>query len=180
MSDRIDQLLSATPNFSNQRWLRNIVAVIVVIIITVIFAIFSSRTEVIKADLIGDGCAKTDQKGVKCEFIQGEKKLTLRECSEDSPCNQSEYKLGKQKEGQQYILVLSEAFGKSVEVLTIDTESMSQLETRSAFYTEVKDNCKNQKAYTQDCFYFPISEGQVKDITEQNQKYNNFIKEYSR
>jgi hypothetical protein len=180
MSNRIDVALEQTPNKSNQRGLRNIIAVVIVIVFTTIFAIFSPKTEIIKANLEGEGCTKTEQNGVKCELVQGEKRLTLRECLEESPCNQAEYKLGKQKEGKQYILIFSEAFGKSVEVLTIDTESMSQLETRSAFYTEVKDSCKNKDNYTQDCFEFPVSEEQLKDITEQNQKYNNFIKEYSR
>ena len=180
MSNRIDLALEQTPNKSNQRGLRNIVAVVIVIVFTTIFAIFSPKTEIIKANLEGEGCAKTEQNGVKCELVQGEKRLTLRECLEESPCNQAEYKLGKQKEGKQYILIFSEAFGKSIEVSSVNLQDFTQAESQNAFYTEVKDNCKNQKTYTQDCFDFPISEDQLKDIAEQNQKYNNLIKEYSR
>lgn len=180
MSNRIDLALEQTPNKSNQRGLRNIIAVIIVVVFTTIFAVFSPKTEIIKAELQGEGCAKSDKSDIKCELVQGEKKLTLRECSQDLPCNQAEYKLGKQKEGKQYILLLSEAFGKSIEVLSINLQDFTQAESQNAFYTEVKDNCKNKKTYTQDCFDFPISEEQLKDITEQNQKYNNLIKEYSR
>lgn len=177
MSDRIDLPPSTIKNLSNQRTFRNIIAVIIVIVFTSIFAIFSSRTEIIKANLIGEGCGKTELTDVKCELSIGEKKLTLRECSAESPCNQSEYKLGKRKENQQYVALSSEAFGKSVEILAIDIDSMSQIESKTAFYTEVKDSCKNKKVYTQDCFDFPVSEDQLKDIAEQNQKYNQLLQE---
>ena len=180
MSDRIDLSSAATPNLGRQRLWRNSIAVIVVVLVTAIFAFFSPRTEIIKIALTGEGCAKTDLTGVACELTQGDKKITLRECSEDLPCNQAEYKLGRQKEGKQYILVLSEAFGKSVEVLTVSTQDFTQTESQAAFYTEVKDNCKNKDNYTQDCFEFPVSEDQLKDIVEQNKKYNSLIKEYSK
>jgi hypothetical protein len=179
MSNRIDLAPEATPNLGGQRLFRNLIAVGIVIITTVLFAIFSPKTEIIKANLIGEGCAKTDLKGVKCELSIGEKKLMLRECSEEMPCNQSEYELGKKKENKQYIVVSSEAFTKSIQVLAIDTENMSQVETQNAFYTEVKDSCKSKNNPTQDCFDFPISEDQLKDISDQNQKYNNLLKEYS-
>ncbi len=179
MSDRIDLSSAATPNLGRQRLWRNSIAVIVVVLVTAIFAFFSPRTEIIKLELTGEGCAKTDLTGVACELTQSDRKITLRECSEELPCNQAEYKLGKQKEGKQYILVLSESFGKSVEVLTISTQDFTQTESQAAFYTEVKDNCKNKDTYTQDCFDFPVSEEQLKDIAEQNKKYNSLIKEYS-
>ena len=114
---------------------------------------------------------------VKCELSIGEKKLTLRECSAEFPCSQSEYKLGKRRDNQQYVALSSEAFGKSVEILSIDIDSMSQIEDDTAFYTEVKDSCKNKKVYTQDCFDFPVNGGQLKDIAEQNQKYNQLLQE---
>jgi hypothetical protein len=179
MPNRIDLALEPTPNNSNQRWIRNIIAVIIVTVFTAIFAAFSPRTEIIKINLTGEGCAKTDLTGVSCELTQGDKKLTLRECSNELPCNQSEYQLGKKKDNKQYIVVLSEAFGKSVEVLTVDTQDFTKTETQAAFYTEVKDNCKNKDTYTQDCFDFPVSEEQLKDIAEQNKKYNILIKDYS-
>jgi len=151
--------------------------VLVVVTVTAVFAFFSPRTEIIKSNLIGEGCGKTELKDVKCELSIGEKKLTLRECSADSLCNQSEYKLGKRKDNQQYVALSSEAFGKSVEILAIDIDSMSQIESKTAFYTEVKDSCKNKKVYTQDCFYFPVSEEQIKDISNENQKYNQLLQE---
>lgn len=178
MSDRIDLPPSTIKNLSNQRTVRNIIAVIVVIVFTSIFAIFSPKTEIIKANLLGEGCAKTDLTNVKCEFVFGEKKLTLRECSEDVPCNQSEYKLGKKKDNKQYIIFNSENFTKSVQISAIDTENMAQSEIGTAFYTELKDACKDKNNLTQDCFEFPISEDQLKDISEQNQKYNSLLKEY--
>jgi len=178
MSDRIDLDKFATKSVANQRVSRNIIAVIVVIVFTSIFAIFSPKTEIIKANLIGEGCAKTDLKGVKCEISIGEKKLVLRECSEDVPCNQSEYKLGKKKDNKQYIIFNSENFTKSVQISAIDVENMFQSEIGTAFYTEVKDTCKDKNRPTQDCFDFPISEDQLKDISEQNQKYNSLLKEY--
>ena len=179
MSDRIDLNPSATKNLSNQRTFRNVIAVGVVVIVTSIFAIFSPRTEIVKANLIGEGCVKNELTGVKCELALGEKKLTLRECSQDSPCNQVEYKLAKREDNQQYVILKSEFFGKSVEVLTIDTDTLTQTESRTAFYTDIKDACKDKKVYTQDCFDFPVSEEQLKDISEQNQRYNQLIKEYS-
>jgi hypothetical protein len=178
MSDRIDLSSASTPNLGRQRLWRNSIAVTVVVLVTAAFAIFSPRTEIIKIALTGEGCAKTDLTGVACELTQGDKKITLRECSEELPCNQADYKLGKKKDNNQYILVMSEAFGKSVEVLTIDTQDFTQTESQAAFYTEVKDNCKNKDTYTQDCFDFPVSEEQLKDIAEQNKKYNSLIKEY--
>lgn len=178
MSNRIDLTLEPTPNLGGQRLFRNLIAVGIVIITTVLFAIFSPKTEIIKANLIGEGCSKTDLKGVKCELSIGDKKLMLRECSEESPCNQSEYELGKKKENKQYIVVSSEAFTKSIQVLAIDTENMSQGETQNAFYTEIKDFCRDTNKLTQDCFEFPISEEQIKDISDQNQKYKNLLKEY--
>lgn len=178
MSDRINLTPDPTLNLKNQRLFRNLIAVGIVIITTVLFAFFSPKTEIIKANLIGEGCAKTDLKGVKCKLSIGEKKLMLRECSEESPCNQSEYKLSKREENKQYIILKSEIFGKSVEILSIDTNSMTQTESKLAFYTEVKDTCKDKKEITQDCLEFPISEDQLKDISEQNQNYNKLIKEY--
>lgn len=179
MSDRIDLNPSATKNLSNQRIVRNIIAVLVVVIVTSIFAIFTPRTEIVKANLVGEGCAKNELIGVKCELALGEKKLTLRECSQESPCNQSEYKLGKKKDNKQYVILKSESFGKSIEVISIDVNSLAKVGTETAFYTDVKDNCKDKKEYTPDCFDFPISEGQLKDIAEQNQKYNQLMKENS-
>ena len=179
MSDRIDLSAAVTPNLGRQRLWRNSIAVIVVVIVTAVFTIFSPRTEIIKIALTGEGCAKTAVTGVACELTQGDKKLTLRECSDELSCNQSEYKLGNKKDNNQYILVLSDAFGKSVEVLTINTQDFTQTESQAAFYTEVKDNCKNKDTYTKDCFDFPVSEEQLKDIAEQNKKYNQLIKENS-
>lgn len=179
MSDRIDLPPSTIKNLSNQRFGRNIIAVLVVIVVTAIFAIFSSKTEIIQANLIGDGCAKTDSKGGKCILAFGEKELTLRLCSEESPCNQSEYKLGKKKDNKQYIVLKSESFGKSIEVLTVDMKEFTQVGSEAAFYTEVKGSCKDKNVFTADCFDFPVSENQLKDIAEQNQKYNNLIKEYT-
>lgn len=179
MSDRIDLDKFATKSLAGQRLSRNIIAVIVVIVFTAIFTIFSPRTEIIKASLVGEGCSKTELTGVKCVLNIGEKELVLRECSGENSCNQSEYSLSKRKDNQQYIVLKSEFFGKSVEVLTIDTDTVTQTESMTAFYTEVKDPCKDKKEYTQDCFDFPVSEEQLKDIAEQNQKYNQLIKEYS-
>jgi hypothetical protein len=179
MSDRIDLNPSATKNLSNQRTVRNIIAVLVVVIVTSIFAIFTPRTEIIKANLVGEGCAKNELIGVRCELAIGEKKLTLRECSQESPCNQSEYKLGKKQDNKQYVILKSESFGKSIEVISIDVNSLTKVGTETAFYTDVKDSCQDKKIYTQDCFDFPISEEQLKDISEQNQKYTQFIKENS-
>jgi hypothetical protein len=180
MSNRIDLALEQTPNKSNQRGLRNIIAVIIVIVFTTIFAIFSPKTEIIKANLEGEGCAKTEQNGVKCELVQGEKRLTLRECLEESPCNQAEYKLGKQKEGKQYILILSEAFGRSIEVSSVNLQDFTQAESQNAFYTEVSEECKSKDSYEEKCFSFPVNEEQRKDIAVQNKKYNTLIKEYSK
>ena len=179
MSDRIDLTPPATKNLSNQRSVRNIIAVLVVIVVTSIFAIFSPRTEVVKSSLTGEGCNKTELKGVKCEFTQGDKKITLRECSEESNCNQSRYKLGRKKDGKQYVVLESEGFGKSVEVKTIDIKEFAEVGSEAAFYTEVKDTCENKGSYTQDCFDFPVSEEQLKDIYEQNKKYDSLIRDYS-
>jgi len=170
---------STIKNLSNQRTFRNIIAVIVVIVFTSIFAIFSSRTEIIKANLIGEGCNKTDLQDVKCVLSIGEKELVLRECIGENSCNQAEYKLSKREDNKQYITVTSEVFAKSIQILSVDLESMEQSDTETAFYTEVKDTCKDKKEYTQDCFDFPIGEDQLKDIAEQNQKYNQLIKEYN-
>lgn len=179
MSDRIDLDKFATKSVSNQRVSRNIIAVIVVIVFTSIFAIFSPRTEIVKANLIGEGCGKTDLQDVKCVLSIGEKELVLRECIGENSCNQAEYKLSKKVDNKQYITVTSEVFAKSIQILSVDIESMEQSDTETAFYTDIKDACKDKKVYTQDCFDFPISEDQLKDISEQNQKYNQLIKEYS-
>ena len=179
MSDRIDLDKFATKSLGGQRLTLNIIAVIIVIIFTAIFVIFSPRIEISKANLVGEGCVKNELTGVKCELALGDKKLTLRECSQESPCNQSEYKLAKIEDNQQYVILKSEFFGKSVEVLTIDTDTLTQTESRTAFYTDIKDACKDKKVYTQDCFDFPVSEEQLKDISEQNQKYDKLIKDYS-
>jgi hypothetical protein len=179
MSDRIDLTPSATKNLSNQRTVRNVIAVVLVVILTAIFAIFSPRTEIVKANLIGEGCNKTDLQDVKCVLSIGEKELVLRECLGENSCNQAEYKLSKKVDNKQYITVTSEFFAKSIQILSVDVESMEQSDTITAFYTDVKDSCKNKKEYTQNCFDFPISEEQLKDIAEQNQKYNQLIKEYS-
>lgn len=179
MSDRIDLPPSTIKNLSNQRTVRNIIAVLVVVIVTAVFAIFSSRTGLTKSKLIGEGCGKTDLQDVKCVLSIGEKELVLRECIGENSCNQAEYKLSKKVDNKQYITVTSEVFAKSIQILSVDIESMEQSDTETAFYTDVKDNCKDKKEYTPDCFDFPIIEGQLKDIAEQNQKYNQLIKEYS-
>ena len=179
MSDRIDLTSSTTPHLGHQRLWRNIIAVIIVIVVTMIFTVFSPRTEVIKISLVGEGCVQNNLTGVKCDLTQGEKKITLRECSDELSCNQSEYKLGKNQDNNQYIIVLSEAFGKSIEVLTIDTKDFNQKDSQTAFYTEVKDSCKDKNTLTQDCFDFPVSEDQLKDIAEQNKRYDKLIKDYS-
>lgn len=179
MSNRIDLDKFATKSLGGQRVNRNIIAVIVVVVFTTIFVIFSPRTEVITASLVGEGCTTTDLTGVKCEFVFGEKKLTLRECSSESPCTQSEYRLSKKEKNKQYLIFESQAFTQSVQIIAIDLDNMTQSEVAIAFYTNIKDSCKNLDGYTQDCFDFPVSEDQLKDIYNQNQLYNDLQKEYS-
>lgn len=180
MSDRINLSPTETPKASNKRWIRNGIAIVVVIIVTTIFAIFAPKTEIIKNTLSAEGCGETEAIGAKCIFKSGEKELTLRECTTDKPCDKSEYILGKKDKNTQYVIVKSQVFGESIQILSIDTEAMSQSEIGNAFYTEVSEECKSKDTYEEKCFSFPVNEEQRKDIAEQNKKYNTLLKDYSK
>ena len=180
MPDRINSSPIATPPISNKRWIRNGIAIVLVIITTTIFAILSPKTEIIKNSLSAEGCGQTEAMGSKCIFKSGEKELTLRECTTDKPCDKSEYILGKKDKNTQYVLVKSQVFGESIQIMAIDIEVMSQSEIGNAFYIEVSEECKSKDSYEEKCFTFPVNEEQRKDIAVQNKKYNNLLKDYSK
>lgn len=180
MSDRINLPPTEISKASNQRWIRNGIAILVVIIVTTIFAIFSPKTQIITHSLSAEGCGSTEAIGSKCIFKSGEKELILRECTTDKPCDKSEYILGKKDKNTQYIIVKSQVFGESIQIIAIDIEAMSQSEISNAFYTEVSEECKSQDSYEEKCFSFPVNEEQRKDIAEQNKKYNTLLKDYSK
>jgi len=47
------------------------------------------------------------------------------------------------------------------------------------YYTEVKEECQNSKeTYEENCFEYPITEEQRKDIWNNNKKYNDKLKSY--
>lgn len=180
MSDRINLPPTEIPKASNKRWIRNGIAIVVVIIATTVFAIFSPKTEIIKNTLSAEGCGKTESIGAKCIFKSGEKELTLRECTTDKPCDKSEYILGEKDKNTQYILVKSQVFGESIQIIAIDIEAMTLSEIANAFYTEVTEECKSRDSYEEKCFAFPVNEEQRKDIADQNKKYNTLLKDYSK
>lgn len=180
MSDGMNFSPIETPKVSNKRWIVNGIAILVVIIATTVFAIFSPKTEIIKNSLSAEGCGKTESIEVKCIFKSGEKELPLRECSTDTPCDKAEYILGKKDKNIQYIIVKSQVFGESIQILSVDIDAMSQSEIGNAFYTEVSEECKSQDSYEEKCFSFPVNEDQRKDIAEQNKKYNTLLKDYSK
>ena len=181
MSDRIEsQLASAATPLAPKRGLRNGIAVVIVAIISALLFIFAPKTEVITTTLSGEGCGKTEAQNVSCILKSGEKEMVLRECSTESPCDKSEYILGKKDKKTQYILVKSQVFGESIQIISVDTEAMSSSEIGNAFYTEVSEECKSKGTYEEKCFAFPVNEEQRKDIADQNKKYNTLLKDYSK
>ena len=181
MSDRIESQLSSTATpLAPKRGLRNGIAIAIVAIISALLVIFAPKTEVITTNLSGEGCGKTEAQNVSCILKSGEKELTLRECSEENPCDKSTYELGKRDKNIQYVLVKSQVFGESIQIMSVDTDSMTLSEGDTAFYTEVSDECKDKKVYEEACFTFPVNEEQRKDIADQNQKYNTLLKDYSK
>ena len=180
MSDRIESQLSssATP-LAPKRGLRNGIAIAIVAIISTLLVIFAPKTEVITTNLSGEGCGKTEAQNVSCILKSGEKELVLRECSEENPCSQSAYELGKRDKNIQYIVLTSEVFAQSIQVEKIDLDSMTQSEVDSAFFVGVKDECRESNTvYKETCFDFPVSDAQRQDIWEQNNKYESLLKEY--
>lgn len=181
MSDRLESQLNSTITpLTSKRGMRNGIAIAIVAIISALLVIFAPKTEVITTTLTGEGCGKTEAQNVSCLLKSGEKELVLRECSTENPCDKSEYILGKKDKNMQYVLVKSQVFGESIQLITIDTESMTSSAGDTAFYTEVSDECKSKDSYEEKCFTFAVNEEQRKDIAEQNKKYNNLLKDYSK
>ena len=131
--------------------------------------------------LEGAGCQRIEGAEI-CEIVSDESRVTLRDCSlEDSGCEQSSVELGRREGDIQRALLRSEGGIQMLTVLTIDRDTLEVSEGERYFYTEVAEECRdNRNGYEDECFAYALSEEQRQDVWESNQAYLEAERRYAR
>ncbi len=174
--------------FTNKNLLIKISSVILFIIVISggAYLLYGFQSESVDLKLVGDGCLKFDKSqensDPKCILQRGDKSSELRDCTDDPEgiCENSEYVLGKREGESQYLLFKAKSIADIMTVYRVNLEDLSKQEmVETLYYTEVKEECQNSKeTYEENCFEYPITEEQRKDIWNNNKKYNDKLKSY--
>lgn len=164
----------------------SIIGLVLIVIGVGIYFLNEFQSQTVDMKLVGDGCSKFDisKKDLdpKCVLKRGETSFDLRDCSDDPEdiCKNSEYILGKREGESQYLLFKAKSIADIMTVYRVNIEDLSQQEMVETLYsTEVKEECsKNKDSYGENCFEYPITEEQRKDIWNSNKEYNDKLKSY--
>jgi hypothetical protein len=128
--------------------------------------------------LEGAGCEKTSEGGI-CELVSQDTRVVLRDCGDgETLCDTTWYQLGSVNRNQQYVLLYAEGI-QMLTVYAAERESLTLSEVGRFFYTEVAEGCETQQdVYEEECFPYPVTEEQRRDVWQNNQAYREAEEEY--
>lgn len=121
--------------------------------------------------LEGPGCEKTSEGGI-CEAVREDTRIQLRDCNDgETICDMSWFQLGSANRTEQYVLLYAEGIQMQT-IYSVDRATLDVIEIGRHFYTEVAEGCESQQdIYEEECFPYPLTEEQRRDVWETNQAY---------